>query len=349
MDQDNHHMYTYDIEQPTSGFFMSMDIYSNITKIDLAFDGGDRQLCYKGYINRGYSSLNLYFTRGLNSYSVHGYDECAPPQSKLSFEDDRQQMMNKAVNNLHIFKNDQLNKSTQPKSASITTYKYGLVHNVAFPGTTWITDDSHFDGIPYQMEHYSQISEVIARETTAESQIKSDLQFYNKDFIIYGSGYIRNVLAYTIYAHGLPKSTSWEIPNIFHKLKPSEIENLWYNTQNGNTIEYVHPENMIILAKSCWGMCNNDMAKAFIDYGASAFAGAYYKDYCYQYADLSLLGNTNKRGFWGSLCYGNKDVETASKNLITNMNWLYHEQQYEFPWIYGENFLVYGNKDATLA
>ncbi|MHA1646695.1 MAG: hypothetical protein ACTSVL_03895 [Promethearchaeota archaeon] len=44
-----------------------------------------------------------------------------------------------------------------------------------------------------------------------------------------------------------------------------------------------------------------------------------------------------------------KNVETASKNLITNMNWLYHEQQYEFPWIYGENFLVYGNKDATLA
>ncbi|MHA1602811.1 MAG: hypothetical protein ACTSXK_18070 [Promethearchaeota archaeon] len=320
MDQDNHQMYTYDIEQSTSGFFMSMDIYSNITKIDLAFDGGDRQLCYKGYINRGYSSLNLYFTRGLEKYSVKGNEKSLLPQSKLSFEDDRQQMMNKAVNNLHIFKSEHKENSTHPKSAGFVTYKFGIVHNVAFGKNNGNDYFSWIDNEIYMYMSYTrQLYDYFFRDDPSESLVKSDLQYYNEDLFENGHGYKRDILLYTIYAHGMfGFSRRWQMEGSFHYLYPSEVRSLWYHheTNFGMDFKDVNPNNMIILAKVCWGLKSNQMADAFVDYGATAFAGNKNRDYAGPKWDIGAADP----GFWLSLGSLHKNLRESCNNLVDAYN-----------------------------
>jgi len=57
-----------------------------------------------------------------------------------------------------------------------------------------------------------------------------------------------------------------------------QLINMIYDTVGYTEID-VHPTDMIILAKSCWGMIDLAMAKAFVDYGATAYCGVKVRDW----------------------------------------------------------------------
>ena len=348
----NNQIYTYNIENPRLGFFMDINIFPKLTKISLAFDGGDRQLCYEGLLNKGFSTYNAYLTSEISAYSVESKDACLNPKSDLPFIEQKEEMMSDHLSNVEIISNlDGINQS-QPKSASITTTKYGLVHNVCFyqEGLGYITEDSY--DIKSEMLSYTQIQYVIERNEPSESQVKSDLQYYNKDYVDFGHnrGYMRNVLAYTIYAHGFITGSDWQIGDKWHpwiRLTGGEVEDLWYYDTAGYYEIDVHPWDMIILAKSCWGLWNYAMAEAFVDYGADAFCGVRVPDLASSTMDLKL-SVTGYRGFWGSLCRNNYNVRTSSQHLVANRNHLMIPGGWA-PWVYGDHFRVYGNQYATLA
>ncbi|MHA1646693.1 MAG: hypothetical protein ACTSVL_03885 [Promethearchaeota archaeon] len=286
--------------------------------------GIKRYLVFLVYsIYPGNSLFNVLSSR-VNSYSVHGYDECAPPQSKLSFEDDRRQIMNNAIKNVKIIKREQPKNFTQPKNAGITIYKYGIIHNVAFGPNdhTWLSNKYFrwiFD-IKGIMENCDQIYDVFYRDDPSESLIKSDLQYYNKDIITNGHGTIKDILFYTIYAHGINTNTWWTMEGYHKFLEPREIRQLWYHSSSMGTEIDVNADSMIILAKSCWGLgvITHTMANAFVVYGgAKAFVGNKREDRASQFMDI---GDINDPGFWRTLCIEGGTLEEARNNLVDHYN-----------------------------
>jgi len=352
-DLKNNQIYIYDIDNPRLGFFMNIFIYPKLTEISLAFDGGDRQLCYEGLINEGFSTYNAYLTSEITAYSVESNDACLTPISEISFIEQKQEKLSEQLNNVKIVSNLENNDQSNPKSAAIATAKYGIVHNIAFygqEGFEYITEDDD-DDIAKEMLT-TQITVVVERNEPSESDIESDLQYYNKDYVdpIMNTGFRRNVFAYHLSAHGRNGSTSWMLENIFHWLTANEVEDLWYSDIDGDYYIDVYPSDMIILAATCHGMDEdeeeNDMAHAFVDDGATAFCGT--NDIyltCY-YIDLAYMSATLKTGFWGSLCGGNNDVEQASRDLIRNHNNV-KDPEYLY-WYYNTHFFVLGTPSATL-
>ncbi|MHA1673635.1 MAG: hypothetical protein ACTSYI_08395 [Promethearchaeota archaeon] len=160
-----------------------------------------------------------------------------------------------------------------PKSAYSYT-KWGIVHNVAFGQyAIWPSEYmSWIENIENYMDDCSQLTGAytFTRVDPYESQVKSDLQYYNKDYEL---SYFRDILLYTIYAHGAMLSTTWGMrpadPYDQPILTAAEVEDLWYDSG----YYHVSPNDMIVLARSCWGMVNTNMADAFVDYGATAFIG----------------------------------------------------------------------------
>jgi len=355
VDLDKNQLYRYNIENPILGFFMDIDIYPKITKISLAFDGGDQQLCYEGFINEGFSTYNAYLTSEISAYSVESKEACLSPKSDLSFIDQKEKMMSDNLNKLEIASNP--DSADQPKSAGIITTKYGMVHNVCFyqddeDGTDYISEGPTafypYYEIKDGMLESPSIQYVIERNEPTETTIKSDLQYYNKDYYStsYNTGYKRNVLAYTIYAHGpWPSGGYYKMNEFLGRLSGYEISNLWYTKWQGEYYEDVRPTNMIILSKSCFNGISG-MADAFLNSGASTYCGPapFYTDRPGTYMDLYYNPQRSKWGFWGSLCNQGSTVQVAVENLI-----YFHNLIPEYtPWTLGVSYKLYGSGSTTL-
>lgn len=86
------------------------------------------------------------------------------------------------------------------------------------------------------------------------------------------------------------------------------------------------------------------MAKAFVDYGATAFVGATLKipaQYNDEFTD----------DFWYSLCQNDKTVYTSTINYINAHNsyvGFFDDPEYNVMWYYGTQIKIYGNGNAKL-
>jgi hypothetical protein len=154
----------------------------------------------------------------------------------------------------------------------------------------------------------------IYRDGPSESQVKSDLQYYNKMDLTYN----KKIYTYHSFSHGRTSNANWYWPGIFFpsKLQPSEVEALW-----GTSGEYsYYPSEMVIKATNCYGMRTLDMADAFIDYGANAYVGNKDYDYNLEPMDLDCDSSSSHDGFWEALIDKGDTVATARGDIISEFN-----------------------------
>ncbi len=191
VDIKNNQEYCYHIEDPHRGFFMEMIISTNISYIDLAFDGGDCQLCYNGLLPQGYTTFKTCFTQIIDVIHLNIIKQISP----FSFAELEQNIKESQRNNIKIYQRDTYNVDQRGR---ITFTDYGIAHEVAdFPTVNLAEDlpDNYW-------EPYSEIDIGIYRSEPSEQQIKSDLQYYNRDQLQLWRGYVRNIKEYAVYAHG---------------------------------------------------------------------------------------------------------------------------------------------------
>jgi hypothetical protein len=335
--------FVYQIEDPILGFFMQMHIDRDNTYIDIAFGGRTSQFCYQNLIPEGYLVYDPYFTKDIEVFYLKTNDF---QQEPTSFDELHRNLINSLKYGISIYRNDLFTQRESTRSVSTT--KYGIAHEKQDFSTVNLAEDLPDDF----WEPYTEIDTGIYRRKPSESQIKSDLQYYNKDFIQGSSGYIRDIKAYTIYAHGSDDypshETSWIMATWFGFptawLDPSEIEDLWYHWENPyEEIEMdVYPHDMIIQATVCYGYAVDSsstpyMAKAFVDNEAAAFMGA----------TLTIPASHNDdftETFWYKLCQQDKTIQVATEGYVnTHNNWISSPQ-----WTYGTDIKIYGDTSAKL-
>ncbi|WP_457559281.1 hypothetical protein, partial [Candidatus Harpocratesius sp.] len=155
-------------------------------------------------------------------------------------------------------------------------------------------------------------------------QIKSDLQYYNKDTEYYYSiRSIRDIVAYEWFGHG-GSNREWIIQqekynNDFKykewqevgRIYPSEINSLWGDLSSGNYNYHVFMDNAIILTFACqnWGTTlsiNPIMGSAFVD-------DAYASSWVGFTIDLPQdITDDCSEAFWYEFCSIGKNVEDAT-------------------------------------
>jgi len=343
--------FCYHVEDPLRGFFMGMVITSNVTYIDLAFDGGECQLCYEGLDSRGHSTFNAYFPQKIEVIYLSVENLMKPEFQSLSFTELEYKLKIRQRNNIKIFQRESEDQPENGRSVSFTDY--GIAHEQAD-----FDDVNLAEYLPdYYWEPYTEIDVGIYRRVPGEAQIKSDLQYYNRDYIQGGHGYVRDIKAYAIYAHGLPDmGTAWFMHWIIWPfwgewLWPSEIIALWYHSYDpGSDIEVdVYPWNMIIHATVCFGYSETPsstpyMAKSFVDYGAAAFVSA---------AGVGIPRNYNDQFtmmFWQRLCEIDQTVYQATQAYIARHNQFvgHYGGEYDIYWYYNNQIKIYGNTQAIL-
>ncbi|MFW9896281.1 MAG: hypothetical protein ACFFD7_10795 [Candidatus Thorarchaeota archaeon] len=235
--------------------------------------------------------------------------------------------------------------------------QYGIAYEYGDASTVNLAEDLPDD----YWEPYTEINYGIYRRGPKENQVKSDLQYYNKNSLF---NYVRDIKAYAIYAHSNgAHNTEWEIRHwwvwewwtffghyVYEWLTPSEVASLWYYQWNPGEDEIsVYPIDMIFHATVCYGYSGNDgiphMAKAFVDYGASALVGAT--------VSITFAHNDEFTGdFWYDLCQSDKTVYQATQSYISTHN--YYDDYPTSPenlnidWVYGNHIKIYGSTSAKL-
>ncbi len=328
--------FCYHLEDPLQGFFMEMDIFSEITYIDLAFDGGNCQLCYEGLISSGHSTFNAYFNEKMEVIEMSEVNLMNPEFKSLSFIELEHFLKVQQKNNIKIFQRDSEN---DPEAGILMSFtQYGIAHEQAD-----FDDVNLAEYLPdYYWEPYTEIDVGIYRRVPGESKIKSDLQYYNKD---YDLKFSRDIKAYAIYAHSYPDmGTAWWMQGN-EWIYPSEIAALWSHQGDYD----VYPWDMIIHATVCFGYSETPsstpyMAKSFVDYGAAAFVGA---------AGVGIPRNYNDQFtmmFWQRLCEIDQTVYQATQAYIYRHNQFvgHYGGEYDIYWYYNNQIKIYGNTQAIL-
>ncbi|MFX0059476.1 MAG: hypothetical protein ACFE85_15515 [Candidatus Hodarchaeota archaeon] len=331
----------FEIESPCKGFFMELLIGDNFTYINLAFEGKECQLSYDGFL-----SINLIelLSNENKIYLIQDSGELFIIKSMI------QQIKQKQDKELFIYKSENfLQKySEAPKISGISYTAYGIAHDL------WDLDEHHDIDNPSYLrqlpddywEAYSDIDIGIWRFMPSESQVKSDLQYYNKDYYDgLMSGEIKDILAYNVLTEdkiyqGKTSGPEWEVyqwqkfwwwwfQNIVGIIWPYEIEDLWYHSYNPYTGEEidVYPENSLIFAHTCYGWSAGlgdyrgpEMAHAFYDFGASAFVGSHEPTYAWCEGDLP---DPARIEFWDSLCQQNENLGTALDDYCAFLSWVF--------------------------
>lgn len=342
----------YQIEDPLKGFFMTLIITAETTYIDLAFDDKFSQYCYNGLASKGYMSFNPYFTQQFEIVQV----DVERNTQTISIDNAIQTLKDFQGSSISIYQNDERKEIVT--YSGITHTDYGLAHECCDLSIVNLAEDLPDD----YWEPFTGIDYGIYRRTPSEAQVKSDLQYYNRDEGIYGDGYSRDVKAYAIYAESNPtRNTEWYIRKywrwwkgwVYEWLTPSEVTSLWYYDYAGGHWIDVEPYNTIIHATVCYGYSGNDgiphMAKAFVDYGAEAYVG------CTK-AVPGIHNDDFTEDFWHDLCQSDRTVYQATISYIDEHNEYvgdYGEtregEDMDIDWIYGTHIKIYGNVNARLA
>jgi len=324
--------FCYYIKDPLRGFFMVLNISRYLTYIDLAFDGGNCQLCYNGFLQQGYDTIESYFGSEIEII----YLDKVKNESKETIDVLINKEKEKQNNNIYIYKNKTANIATVPLGWAYR--KYGIAHEVLDASYVNLAEDLPGD---YWMP-YTGIDVGIYRRSPSKVTILSDLQYYNKNYFPY---YFRDIKAYAIYAHGHPDwYTSWAMNDMGSiKLYYYEVEELWYIDGEIS----VYPFGMHIHATVCYGYSGtNDypyMAKAFVDYGAEVFVGAT--------VDIPLLHNDDFTScFWYDLCQSDKTVYQATMSYISRHNDFddYGASYLNIDWVYGTHIKIYGDVNSKI-
>jgi hypothetical protein len=341
IDSNNNYYISYSFDDPIRGYFMDMYMYPNLIRVELAFDGGIRQLCYEGVCDRGYNSIPAIIP---NIFELDHKDDDLSKIAVINSQELKDQLLMNQRSNIIIhnekYLKDSLINTTDLVSpmSHISITNYGISHECYDFGVTYPED------LPGDYwEPYTCIDIGIYRYLPSEATVKSDLQYYNKDHVSTSfNGYIRNIKAYSMGTHGGPEWGVFQIvmdddQDLVDTIYPNEISALWYHTFDGYYDTDVYPWHAIVLADVCHGYfdpnvsTNPAMAKAFVDYGADAFVGAT--------ITLPMASDTYMRAFWYDLCQNDETVETSTITLC---------QTYGGNWNLGDEWRIYGDGDATL-
>lgn len=158
IDSKGNYFISYNLDDPKKGFFMDLFFLSSSIQIDLAFDGGDCQLCYEGIYNQGYEMIHPLFP--------HTFE---PNQIVEGFTND---LISKNQKN-DVFINNQkyLEKFSNSSfgTLGVSWTKYGVVHecydfSLDYPPE--LPDD--------YWEPYTSIHIGIHRIYPTEAEVKSD-------------------------------------------------------------------------------------------------------------------------------------------------------------------------------
>ena len=231
---------------------------------------------------------------------------------------------------------------------------YGLLHENWIREENWV-GLADFSAFPSYWQVHTSVDIGVRRYHGTEAQVKSDLQYYNKDFIEDPlNGYVRDTLIYQIATHGGSEygDDTWYLyTHVFNQylwwtwwtwehnddITPSELENLWYHTENPDYFIDVNPVETLILAIVCHGFYDNadSMANAWVDNGAEAFVGAI--------INLPVIGSDDySMEFWEELCDNSGTIESATVALCD-----YYNSEYSGSWNLGDEWEILGNSDAT--
>ncbi len=323
----------FEIEDLYLGFFMEFTITPMLTFIDIAFDNITEQFCYNGILNKSYNDF-FNFSGEMDEFNqkITDYQEYI----KLLSQDLVQQIKKMQIENILISKYTSLdNQDTNIMgSLSISFTNYGVAHEMYDSDKNHDVDKATYlrQIPPNYWVPYSKISIGIYRWMPSEAQIKSDLQYYNKDYIQAGHGYVRDILAYNMLTHDLVNGPEWEVFTWTQILwwwyqyasgyiYADEVSALWYHSYDpGLDIEVdVYPHGSIIFAHTCHGWYCGDciggdprgptMAHAFCDYGADAFVGC--EIGAPVFVPDSEAPDPARICFWQSLCQDDETVEQA--------------------------------------
>jgi hypothetical protein len=318
----NEREYCYYIEDPLRGFFMELTISKHLTYIDLAFDGGYCQLCYNGFLHEGYETFEPSFNEEIETIFL---DKVKKVSTEI-FGNLIKKEKEKQKSNIKIHRNEVFTTS-----AIIFRYiytKYGIAHEVADEEPDLAEDlpDDYW-------EPYTEIDIGIYRREPSEATVKSDLQYYNKNYFPY---YFRDIVAYAIYAHGnAAHNTAWSFGGS-KWLYPSEVEDLWYIDGEIS----VYPSCMHIHATVCWGYSGSTgvphMAKAFVDNNAEAFVGA----------TLGIPIPYNDEftaDFWYDMCQGDDPIHDAAMSYVAT-----HNYYFDPDWTLGTEIKIYGDINSRI-
>ena len=351
------YMIRYEIEDPYQGFFMEAISFTGITLFNLAFDNGIYQFNFDGIIDKGIDDFELISTKDPLIFNVKSE---FPREYDMLLDEIKQEILLHQENSLFIDNERYFEKlgSNSPLT-SVTFTDYGLVHENWIKRDSWVGYMLLPAQLPDYWEDYTSIDIGVRRDHGSESQIKSDLQYYNRDQIQGGHGYVRNVLAYEMVCHGAESTSdhNWYLyQHVFHQflwwtwwtwehtgtITPSEIENLWYHSYNPSTdLEIdVYPTNTVVFADVCYGYSDSSsgMAHAWYDNGAEAFIGATVTVPIVD-PDGQRVNDQFVGAFWEELCENEGTIRSATIALCNN---------YGQGWNLGDEWKIMGNQYATL-
>ncbi len=342
IDSNGNYFASYNLDDPKKGFFMDLFFFSNSIKLDLAFVDGDSQFCYDGIYNQGYNEIMPLYPQTFEP------DQIGEALSTSSNPFTNNPLSHNQNANIIIYNQKFLeNSEDNPGTRGFSDIDYGVSHEVNdFPidYALELPDD--------YWEPYTTIDIGIYRFEPTEAQVKSDLQYYNRNYYDGGSNWIwKDILAYNIVAHGGPQWDFyawvqvwfWWEWRIIATIYPNEIESLWYDSYNPSTGEEVdvYPYDTIVFADSCFSYYNPDvgtnptMAKAFVDVdndnGAAAFVGSTIEHTGFSDPFMEI--------FWYDMCQGNYNVRNA---VIDFTDFWGHN------WTLGVEWRIYGDQYSTL-
>jgi len=351
LDSNGDFIIRYEIEDPLHGFFMEANSLFDVTMFNLAFNNGIFQFNFDGILDKGTDDFQLDSASDLLIFNVNSE---FPQVSKLSIDELKQEISSYQKNSLKI-DNKRYLESLQSKSTRsyITFIDYGLVHENWIKYDSWIGYMLLPADLPDYWESNTNIDIGVRRDHGSESQVKSDIQFYNRDFIQGGHGYVHDILAYEMVTHG---GDSWYLyQHVRHQflwivwwtweltgtIEPSEIRDLWYHSYDPfYDIEIdVNPTNTIVFADVCDGYSDSSsgMAHAWCDYGAMAFVGATVNVPIYE--EGTRVNDQFVGAFWEELCENGGTIRSATIALCDN---------YGHGWNLNDEWKIMGNQYATL-
>lgn len=187
--------YRYEIRDPLNGFFMHINILSDITLINLAFDGGSGQIILDGVFPKGFVQFSSSLDVPLEYWKSRLESTSSSLTSSQTFKQHRKQHQETSVK---VSNEKYLNSTSGGSGASIgstgiTYYTYGIsIESYDMPVT-------YPDVIDDRWEDYTYIDIGIYYWLPSENEILSTLQFYNKRFTEDGIwGWQRDIIAFSM-------------------------------------------------------------------------------------------------------------------------------------------------------
>lgn len=337
----------YEIEDPIQNFFMQICCKLDYTWFNLAFDNGDYQFNYDGLLVQGVDDFG--FCTDINPL-IYNTDGIFLPNDNIGINQLKQCIVFWQQNCLQIDNKRYLERIESVSSSRFSITKYGLVHENWCKQFNWEGWIQHAAQLPSYWSTHTSVDIGVRRYHVTIAQVKSDLQYYNRDYYDgCAGGFIRDTLIYEMICHGGTQygHDYWDIyvwngENYENQgqIVWDEIHDLWghyYNPATGEIID-IFPTDTIVFADLCYGYCDYDehMAWYWIDDGAECFIGATIPLPLYEYGDL--VNDRYVWAFWEELCEEGETIRSATIVLC---------EEYGHGWNLGEEWRIKGNQYAT--